>query len=168
MLEEPPHPKHILGWVLLAIACVPIIGYSVFLHVQEEKEWAAEQEIPRWETNWSQLKIGMSKEQVLALVGAPSSTNVMDTQITSASSTPADPNLERSLQHILDQKMNFAVWSYYGSMVVHTTPGEDGKTAMAPIWNQEVIQMTNGWDGKLHGHAIKFDGTGRIVEISSP
>jgi hypothetical protein len=107
----------------------------------------------------------MTKEQVLALVGAPNSTNFMEADVTGVSSNPTNPALEQNFRQTLGRIMNYAIWCYYGSQVIHTTPDEDVKTAM----NQTVSQLTplmNVSGERLQGHAIKFDQAGHVEEIS--
>jgi len=170
MQEEKTAPirlRHYLGWVFLVVTLVPLITLSLYLHIKENQEAATEQDVTKWNTNWSQLKLGMSKEEVLALVGAPSSTAVLEAKVTNISTDPPDQKIEQDVQQTLDQMENYAIWSYYGPITIHTTPGEDLKKAEGE-GEIQLKELSNfSAEGKLHGHAIKFNGTGQITEISS-
>jgi hypothetical protein len=149
-------------------------GFSLglFFYTQEKTKSSDAQEPAKWETNWPQLKQGMTKEAVLTLVGAPSSTTVREMKTTNVSVNSSNPNaLQNATQTAakLDQKFSGAIWCYYEAMVIHTTPGEDAQTAFGQAAKQ-IIAATNletALSGKLQGHAIKFDGSGHVIEISA-
>jgi hypothetical protein len=147
-------------WLVCVMGCLAGFGLSLILHLHEKGEPAGRQEVAKWESNWPRLKLGMVKEEVLALVGAPNCTTVTDSQVTS--SNPPNPTLERSMQQMFDQKMNYAIWSYYGPLMIHVTPGQNVDTSFGQLTPRMIISG----DGRLKGHAIKFNEAGRIVEIS--
>jgi hypothetical protein len=167
-VQAPIRARHYIGWVFLGLTLIPLITVSLWMHIKENREIQAEQDASRWQANWAQLKLGMSKEQVLALVGAPNSTTVMEGKITSIQTDPSNPQMAQDVQQALDRASNYAIWSYYGSIVIHTTPGEDTKTAEGEGETQLKELVNFDASGKLHGHAIKFNGAGEIVEISPP
>lgn len=153
-----------LAWVFLTMLGLATLDYD-FIHYQleQEKRDQAQRE-PLWESNWSQLKLGMTKEDALHLLGQPSSTYVMETHLTNSSS---NSQATQSLEKIIDQKMNYAIWSYNGTIEMHPKPDEGVNTVIGQAFTQVMTQANATGDGKLHGHAIKFDGAGHAVEISS-
>jgi len=154
---------HYLGWIILAIVVIPLIAASLVLHVKEDREMAANS--TRWKENWSQLKVGMSKEEVLALVGAPNSTTTLETKPENVTIDPPDEKIEQDVREKLTQIDNYTLWSYYAPVVIHTYPGEDPRIAVVSGEIQIREFINNTGQGKLYGHAIKFDSVGRIIEI---
>jgi len=163
--KAPLRVRHYLGWVFLGVTLVPLITVSLYLHIKENRELRAEENTTRWQTNWSRLKVGMSKEEVLSLLGAPHSTTVMEGKVTSVVTDPPDQKMSQDIQQSLDQVANYAIWSYYGPIVIHTRSGETLKAAEGDgeIQLKELVNFDG--EGKLHGHAVKFDGNGQLVEI---
>jgi hypothetical protein len=151
------------GWFFLAMAFLAGGGVGLILH-PHQNEAAQASTVEKWKSNWPQLKPGMSKEQALILVGAPASTSVMDAHLTKTSWNPPNPEAQRAMEQTFDRKMNYAIWSYYGPLVIHTTPGEDGKTLFGQIAQQTLPAVSGSGPGG--GHTIEFDGSGRIAEIS--
>ena len=160
----PLRVHHYLGWIILGMILIPLIGFSLCLHIRENQQ--TEVNATQWKENWPKLKLGMSKEEVLHLVGAPHSTTILEMKNTSITTNPPDAKIEQDLQEKLGDLDNRAIWSYYEPIVIITHPGEDLKTAEddGRIQLRERIN-TNG-DEKLHGHAIKFNREGHIIEIS--
>jgi len=163
--KPPLRVHHYLGWVFLGVTLVPLIILSLYLHMKEERELRAEQNSTRWQTNWSQLKIGMSKEEVLTLLGTPNSTTIMEGKVTTVTTDPPDQKLSQDIEQTLDQVANYAIWSYHGPLIIHTRPGETVKAAETDgeIQLKELVNFDA--DAHLHGHAIKFGGNGQVVEI---
>ena len=155
---------HYLGWIILTIVLIPLIGFSLILHVRENREIVGRSTL--WKDNWPQLKIGMTKEQVLAVVGAPHSTTVIEMKTENVTTDPPDEKIEQDVREKLALLDNYAIWSYRNPIVIHTHPGEDMKTAEneGEIQLKEIVESSG--DGKLHGHSIKFDPEGRVIEIS--
>ena len=162
----PLQPKHYLGWVLLLLVLIPLITYSLVLHIRENRALTKNNVL--WQQNWSQLKLGLSKEEVLALVGAPNSTVDLEARITDLTTEPKDEAIEKDVREKIDQVANCAIWSYYEPIIIHTRQGEDLKTAEGESAIQFKQLVNNGSDDKLHGHAIKFNAAGQIIEISPP
>jgi len=160
----PLRVHHYIGWVILAIILVPLIGFSLCLHVRENQAMVTDS--TRWKENWPKLKLGMTKEEVLDLVGAPHSTTILEMKTALVTTNPPDEKIEQDVQDKLNELDNRAIWSYYAPIVIITHPGEDLKTAE----NDGAIQLkqlvNTASDEKLHGHAIKFNREGRIIEIS--
>jgi hypothetical protein len=166
MQQVHARTRHFTGRVYFAISI--LAGFVLCaLATGDPANGAA---VAKWESNWPQLKKGMTKEQVLALVGMPSSMNVAEGHVTNITSYPPDQKKDQETRETMERLLpNYAIWSYYGTIAIHTTPGEDAKTAFAESANQAVVLSNiNPPNGKMQGHAIKFNGAGHIEEISPP
>jgi hypothetical protein len=169
MPETEVHPpfrlRHYIGWIILSIFFVPFICFSIYLHMKENQEMTARQEGAAWKDNWHRLKLGMTKQEVVALIGPPSNTTVFESQPHDISTDPPDENIASNIRQSLDEAENAAIWSYHGPIVIHTFPGEDLSKAQSEA-DDQLRQMDNfDFKAPLHGYAIRFNRQGRAIEI---
>jgi hypothetical protein len=111
----------------------------------------AKNDIP---AHWHELKMGMTKDEVRALIGAPNSTNVFSGNVVISTSIPPNPAREKKLAKRMEDATNYEIWSYYGTITINPANPEAAGSALTT----SVYPV--GKDGKLIGHSIKFNREG--------
>jgi hypothetical protein len=113
--------------------------------------------------HWAKLKLGMTKYEVRALLGAPNSTAVITWHVISLTSTPTNPARDKETAKKMEDASNYEIWSYYGTITVNLADPAAAAVAGSAL-AKKIYPVGKG--GKLIGHSIKFNREDKVVEIS--